>query len=220
MLSKLRPHLTYANVVSTACLFVVLGGTSYAVATGSIDSREIKNGTISRKDLSKKLRAQLAKAGVPGPPGAKGDTGAAGAPGLSLFTFADTGNEPGIALSGADTVVTSTAEQLPGANGAVGGSVTLPAGPGTRAATSTIRVRTQGSGAYACALQSSVNGTAFFDEDRTASTSENVLRFSVPTVGFLSNTPVVFQYRVVCSGAATRSVTDTDLSVIVAVRKQ
>jgi hypothetical protein len=48
---KLRSHLTYANVVSTACLFVVLGGTSYAVAAGSIGSGEIKNNSVLSKDI-------------------------------------------------------------------------------------------------------------------------------------------------------------------------
>lgn len=51
MLAKLRSHFTYANVVSSVCLFIVLGGTSYAVATGSIDSREIKNNTVRSKDI-------------------------------------------------------------------------------------------------------------------------------------------------------------------------
>ena len=50
-MSKVRTSLTYANVVSTLCLFIVLGGTSYAVAVGSIDSREIKNSTIRGKDV-------------------------------------------------------------------------------------------------------------------------------------------------------------------------
>ena len=40
-----------AMIVASAALFVALGGTSYAVATGSIDSREIKNGTIVEKDV-------------------------------------------------------------------------------------------------------------------------------------------------------------------------
>lgn len=40
-----------AMAVASAALFVALGGTSYAVATGSIDSREIKNGTIVEKDV-------------------------------------------------------------------------------------------------------------------------------------------------------------------------
>jgi hypothetical protein len=51
MASKLRSRLSYANVVSTICLFVVLGGTSYGLATGSIDSREIKNNTVRSKDI-------------------------------------------------------------------------------------------------------------------------------------------------------------------------
>ncbi len=40
-----------ALVISLIALFAALGGTSYAVATNSIDSREIKNGTIQGKDL-------------------------------------------------------------------------------------------------------------------------------------------------------------------------
>ena len=39
--------------VSLVALFVALGGTSYAVATGSIDSREIKNYTLTGKDMRK-----------------------------------------------------------------------------------------------------------------------------------------------------------------------
>ena len=51
MLAVLRRRLTYANVVSTVCLFIVLGGTSWALATGEIDSREIRNDTIRSKDV-------------------------------------------------------------------------------------------------------------------------------------------------------------------------
>jgi hypothetical protein len=40
-----------AMLVASAALFVALGGTSYAVATGSIDSREIKDGSIVQKDI-------------------------------------------------------------------------------------------------------------------------------------------------------------------------
>jgi hypothetical protein len=46
-----RRHLTYANVISTLCLFIVLGGTSWAVASGSIGSREIKNGSVQSVDI-------------------------------------------------------------------------------------------------------------------------------------------------------------------------
>lgn len=47
----MRRHLTFANVTSVLALFVALGGTSYAVATGSIGSREIKNNSVRSKDV-------------------------------------------------------------------------------------------------------------------------------------------------------------------------
>jgi hypothetical protein len=41
----------HETVVAYAALFVALGGTSYAVSTGSIDSREIRNETVRSKDI-------------------------------------------------------------------------------------------------------------------------------------------------------------------------
>ena len=86
MISKLSARLTYANVVSTICLFIVLGGTSYAVATGSIDSREIKNNTIRSKDVRNNslLTRDFKRGELPaGPQGPAGPPGTAGPPGLS-----------------------------------------------------------------------------------------------------------------------------------------
>jgi hypothetical protein len=51
VLSKLRSSLTYANVMATIAVFVALGGTSYAVKTGSIDSRELKNNSVRGQDI-------------------------------------------------------------------------------------------------------------------------------------------------------------------------
>jgi hypothetical protein len=45
----IRKHLSYANVVATAALFVALGGSAYAVS--QITSSEIKNDTIRSADL-------------------------------------------------------------------------------------------------------------------------------------------------------------------------
>jgi hypothetical protein len=71
--------------MATIAVFVALGGTSYAVATGSIDSREIKNGTIRTKDISKKARNALkGQQGPPGPTGAIGPTGGTGPPGPAM----------------------------------------------------------------------------------------------------------------------------------------
>jgi hypothetical protein len=91
---KLRPHLTYANVVSSVCLFVVLGGSAYAAATlsnNSVKSKHIKNGQVKRDDIAKNavnsskianssLLADDFKAGqLPaGPSGPRGETGPAG----------------------------------------------------------------------------------------------------------------------------------------------
>jgi hypothetical protein len=52
MLSKLRScRPGHGTVVGYLALFIALGGTSWAVATGSIDSREIKNNSILGKDI-------------------------------------------------------------------------------------------------------------------------------------------------------------------------
>jgi hypothetical protein len=51
MCKQLGSRLTYGNVMATVAVFVALGGTSYAVATGSIDSREIKNNSVRSKDI-------------------------------------------------------------------------------------------------------------------------------------------------------------------------
>jgi len=49
---KLLAHkITPAMAVACTALFVSLGGVSYGVATGSIDSREIKNNSVRSKDV-------------------------------------------------------------------------------------------------------------------------------------------------------------------------
>jgi hypothetical protein len=49
--SVLRRRPSPALVISLVALFVSLGGVSYGVATGFIDSREIKNNTIRSRDI-------------------------------------------------------------------------------------------------------------------------------------------------------------------------
>ena len=50
MFAKFLSHLRQQSLGALA-LFIVLGGSSYAVATGSIDGREIKNNAVGSKDL-------------------------------------------------------------------------------------------------------------------------------------------------------------------------
>src|SRR5262245_42466798 len=51
MRRALRSRPSPALVIAIAALFLSLGGVSYGVATGSIDSREVKDNTIRSKDL-------------------------------------------------------------------------------------------------------------------------------------------------------------------------
>jgi hypothetical protein len=57
MRQRLRSHLTYANVISTLCLFLLLGGTAAAVdgslpGQNTVGSADIINGEVKSTDLS------------------------------------------------------------------------------------------------------------------------------------------------------------------------
>jgi hypothetical protein len=54
MLSKIRGHLTYANVVSTLCLFVLLGGGAWAatkLAKNSVGAKQIKKNAVKAAEI-------------------------------------------------------------------------------------------------------------------------------------------------------------------------
>src|SRR4051812_42981933 len=90
-MSRLIGKVSYANVVSSVCLFIVLGGSAYAAAT--ITGKNIKDNTVTSADIKNKSlvandfkpgqlpSASGAGAGQPGPQGPKGDAGAPGAKG-------------------------------------------------------------------------------------------------------------------------------------------
>lgn len=99
-------HLTYANVVSSVCLFLALGGTAYAasqlprnsvgadqIKAGAVRSSEVRDGSLRAKDFAAGQlptgdRGDTGPAGASGPAGSRGDTGAtgpAGANATSLF---------------------------------------------------------------------------------------------------------------------------------------
>ena len=55
---RIRRHLTYANVISTVCLFLLLGGGAYAafhLPPNSVKSRQIKNGQVKVADTNNAL---------------------------------------------------------------------------------------------------------------------------------------------------------------------
>lgn len=81
MLTKLRNNLTYANGTSTLCLFIVLGGSSYAAVTlkrNSVKGKHIAASAVtSPKVKDRSLRARDFKLGEL-PAGPQGGQGAAG----------------------------------------------------------------------------------------------------------------------------------------------
>ena len=94
----MRRHLTYANVVSSLCLFFALGGTAYAVSqlpknsvgaeqirAAAVRSSEVKDRSLRAKDFASGQLPTGAKGdrGDAGSAGPRGDTGAAGVNGTN-----------------------------------------------------------------------------------------------------------------------------------------
>jgi hypothetical protein len=83
-LKQLRSNLTYANVMATIAVFLVLcGGTAYAakqiLAKGSVGARQLKKGAVTPSKLAKGSKAALMGAtGARGPQGAQGPQGLKG----------------------------------------------------------------------------------------------------------------------------------------------
>ncbi len=99
-MQALRGKLTYANVISTLCLFMLLGGGAYAatqlpknsvgakqIKNGAITGKEIKQGTIDTSKLTPStvasLKGQKGDLGSVGPQGPQGTDGAEGAEGVT-----------------------------------------------------------------------------------------------------------------------------------------
>jgi hypothetical protein len=77
----LRGRLTYANVVSTACLFLLLGGGAYAATQlppNSVGTRQLRNSAVTKAKISGSAKNALR--GEVGPTGPTGPTGPARPP--------------------------------------------------------------------------------------------------------------------------------------------
>ena len=96
MSSRFRSSLTYANVMATVAVFLVLGGSAVAatqlsrnsVGTNQLKPRSVTTGRLSRSAINF-LRSQVGPQGPRGKTGAKGATGARGpqgVPGLSGYS--------------------------------------------------------------------------------------------------------------------------------------
>ena len=91
-MKRLRGKLTYANVISTLCLFLLLGGGAAFAAIqlpkNSVGARQIKRGAVTPAKISNATEQILAgdqgprgPQGPQGPKGARGPQGATGATG-------------------------------------------------------------------------------------------------------------------------------------------
>jgi len=85
-MKHLRPRLTYANVVSTLCLFLLLGGGAAFAATqlprDSVGTKQIQAAAVTPAKLSAAAKAALdGPQGPQGPRGERGEPGAQGQPG-------------------------------------------------------------------------------------------------------------------------------------------
>ena len=55
-MSRIRSHLSYANVMATIAVFVALGGTSYAVTQlprNSVGAKQIRTGAVGQSEIRK-----------------------------------------------------------------------------------------------------------------------------------------------------------------------
>jgi hypothetical protein len=127
-MSRLR-HLKPSGSMLVALLALVMATTGSAVAASLITTKQIKDGTIQKKDLAKKTIAGLTgktgpagptgPAGQPGTPGVKGDAGGTGPTGPKGDKGAT--GDPGSALGYAriqanGTLVTAASKNVTAAN--------------------------------------------------------------------------------------------------------
>ena len=97
---SLRSKLTYANVISSLCLFMLLGGGAYAAKNGlapnSVGTKQIKNNAITGKKIKKGTidASKLTASAVATLKGATGPTGPQGIQG-PVATLKGTAGPPG-----------------------------------------------------------------------------------------------------------------------------
>lgn len=115
MPERIRARLTYANVVSTLCLFLLLGGGAYAATKlkrDSVGSKQLKSQAVRTADLgdnavtspkvkngsllSEDFAVGQIPAGPQGEQGSQGLPGADGAPGPTAAAAKGSGGDPAI----------------------------------------------------------------------------------------------------------------------------
>jgi hypothetical protein len=117
-MKRLRGKLTYANVIATLALFlVVAGGTAFAAASfekESIGSRALKKESIGPGKLTKAAKATLVgPAGTKGAAGPPGAPGAPGAPG-SAVAYAHVNSDGSLDAANSKNIASTSLTAQPG----------------------------------------------------------------------------------------------------------
>jgi hypothetical protein len=127
-MKKLRGRLTYANVISSLALFLVLaGGTAFAASQvlpkNSVGAKQLKKGAVTPAKLSPATKATIT--GATGPRGSEGERGPQGPQGPAgpQGLQGTTGNEPFVA--DASAVIPDVKAQGPETNAPLAGTSTF-----------------------------------------------------------------------------------------------
>ena len=99
-----RPRLTYANVTSTVALFVVLGGTSYALTlpSNSVGRTQLKRDSVGRSEIRRaavrsiEVRDRSVRLRDLAPETRRALKGQQGPPGVTFFQSVTSGGEKAV----------------------------------------------------------------------------------------------------------------------------
>ncbi len=105
---RIRPRLTYANVVASLALFIAMGGGAYAATLpgNSVGTRQLKDNAVTSskvKDhslLARDFAARQLPTGATGPQGAMGPQGANGEAGSAVAYGAFVASSTGVSING------------------------------------------------------------------------------------------------------------------------
>ncbi len=81
-MKRLRSQVTYANVVSTLCLILLVGGGT-AFAASQLERESVGTGALKKEAVTPSKLSKRAKSALVGPTGPRGASGSPGATGAS-----------------------------------------------------------------------------------------------------------------------------------------
>jgi hypothetical protein len=237
----MRRHLGYGNIVATVALFVALGGVGYAALTlpaNSVGTRQLKNGSVTLRKISRGARRALhGQGGLIGPQGPRGPKGSTGPRGPKGSTGARGSQGPAClptigGCQGPQGVPGPTAAAFASATGdaTVLGATPVNVLTLTRAASATVKqtgllkpsfnsrlivtgsVQSTGAGPVACHLAVVPSGGT-----ATVLGADHTGNGTVALSGATDEPPGTYDVQIACSSLAATE-TAADLEVIAAAR--